>query len=271
MIPSLPEELLEKAFAQGLDERQATHQVVLEGILRRLAQTPNAKDFVLRGGLLTRHWVGKAARATQDVDLVGDFDFDIQETGNRFRPVLTQPIDDGIVIDPNFFLYKGIWLQSEFPGVRLSIRTGWGIPREVITIDVGFRDPLVPEPQWIDYPTLMGDSIRVRTVRLETMVAWKLHGLADFGIHWRPKDLADLWLITRSMQLANEDWIPAKEAAFRSRGMDPDQGRTVFDAEYWQTKSARVRWSDFRTETNLDIPESLSEVLQEVKQRIQDL
>ena len=52
-------------------------------------------------------------------------------------------------------------------------------PDQAVTVDVGFRDPLVPAAVWLDYPALPpGSPFRVRAVRPETMAAWKLHGLA---------------------------------------------------------------------------------------------
>ena len=59
--------------------RQFRHHV-LEGLLRRLADSEHRTRFVLRGGLMTRAWVG--GRSTRDLDMVGLFTFDIEGDGS---------------------------------------------------------------------------------------------------------------------------------------------------------------------------------------------
>ena len=42
-------------------------------------------------------------------------------------------------------------------------------------------DPIIPAAQWIDYPALIGEPIRIQAVRPELLVAWKLDGFFDHG------------------------------------------------------------------------------------------
>src|SRR5262249_1418621 len=85
---------------------------------------------------------------------------------------------------------------TEFPGVRLTLRAGLAEPDLAVQIDVGFRDPFVPPQEEVEYPSLAGAPFRVWCARAETMLGWKLHGLAEMGERrWRPKDLHDLLLI----------------------------------------------------------------------------
>src|SRR6478736_1679262 len=52
-----------------------TRHRLLEGVLLRLARRPDAGAFVLRGGLLLRHWFRPLSRTADDLDLVAAFPF----------------------------------------------------------------------------------------------------------------------------------------------------------------------------------------------------
>jgi Nucleotidyl transferase AbiEii toxin, Type IV TA system len=258
-------------WGRPLDETVRRH--VLEGILRRLAAVPES-GFVLRGSMLTRAWVGPGKRMVEDVDLVGVFPHDAAETGRRFRAILgTSGMDDEVGFDLPSLRIQGIWLKSAFPGVRLFVQCGMGCadggqyPFRV-QIDVGFNDPLIPPAYLFDYPLVtQGPPLRLWAVRPETAVGWKLHGLAEMGPQgWRPKDLYDLYLITRAVTLMTADLAVAIEAAFRSRGYELAAAEAVFTTPgWWDLKSARVKWADYqRGSPDLAIPNNLAAVVQEV-------
>jgi hypothetical protein len=237
---------------------------LLEGVLRRVGRLPDAGGLVLRGGLLTRAWIAPWPRPTRDLDFVGDFPFSVEETARRFTPALTLAVEDGVCIDPDRFAAQGIWLDTNFPGARLTLWLGFGAADQPLSIDVGFGDPLVPGPVWLDYPTLLPEpGARIRACRPETQAAWKLHGLAEMDTGWRPKDLADLWLITTRVPLEVDALPPAIEAAFVSRGYRIEDATGLFDRPHWATKTARVRWDAHRGR----LPE-LPGVVAEVRRRL---
>lgn len=229
------------AAARGETVAQAVRHHLLTGLITRVARTPEASAFVLRGGMLTRAWIAPHRRPTSDLDFVGDFEFSVEGTLHRLRPALEVALPDDVVIDRERVVARGIWLDSEFPGVHVELAIGLGRADQTASIDIGFRDPLVPEASWIEVA-----GTRVRAVRPETQVAWKLHCLAEMGTSWRPKDVADLWLITRRVTLEAAALPPAIAAAFESRHFTLDQARTVFEAPHWQTKTGRIRWEPYR-------------------------
>jgi hypothetical protein len=235
---------------------------LLEGVLRRVGRLASPVDFVLRGGMLARGWVGSRLRSAQDLDFVGTFSHDVEETAERFRPVLTDDVPDGVVIDAGSFRARGIWTDTDFPGVRLFLRLGLGVPDQNLSVDVGFGDPLIPPAQVFDYPSLLtGLPVRVWACRPETMVGWKLHGLAERGARWRPKDLHDLLLMTEHLPMNVADLAPAIEAAFVSRGFTVADAREVLHAPaLWAPKQAQVRWEEFRGEVTSNLTEVVAVV-----------
>ncbi|MEO8552621.1 MAG: nucleotidyl transferase AbiEii/AbiGii toxin family protein [Kofleriaceae bacterium] len=228
---------------------------VMLGVVGRLARTPARATFVLRGGLLTSLWIDPVPRPTRDLDFVGDFAFDLEATRAAFAPTLITPLDDDIVLDPASLRASGLWLDTPFPGVRLELRCGLGAVDQDLSIDVGFCDPLVP-------PTVEREvrGATIRAIRPELQLAWKLHALAEMTASWRPKDLADVALILRHVQIVDADLVAAIVAAFESRGFSRTRAVELFDAAYWPTKTSRLRWEPRQP--------SLAETLAEVHARL---
>jgi hypothetical protein len=256
--------LHEQAERRGEPLARVVRHHLLEGILRRVSRLPDSAGLVLRGGMLTRAWIAPWPRPTRDLDFVGAFPFSVEEIARRFAPALTEVVEDGVWIDAGRFAAQGIWTDTRFPGARLSLWLGLGEADQPLSVDVGFGDPLVPDPVWFDYPTLLAEpGARVRTCRPETQAAWKLHGLVEMGTGWRPKDLADLYLIASRVPLEADALPPAIEAAFVSRGYRTEDAMTLFDRPHWATKTARVRWDAHRGR----LPE-LAQTVAEVRRRL---
>jgi hypothetical protein len=220
----------------GETTQQALRHYLMRGVIERLGRS--SKDFVLRGGYLTREWIDPLPRPTDDLDFLGDFAYGIDETIERFAPALACTLDDGIRIDPAKLVARGVSLGTEFPGVHIDIAIGMERADQRLGIDIGFGDPLVPpDTSWAN---------GMRVVRPETQLAWKLHALVETAEHWRAKDLADAWLIATRVELEAAVLPDAIDAVFRSHGSSRAHACVMFDDERWTTQSARVRWASHR-------------------------
>src|SRR5258708_7630520 len=106
-----------RTAATSLD---ATRHRLLEGALLRLARRPDADEFVLRGGMLMRHWFRPTPRPADDLDLVATFPFAIEEAAQRFLPIFAdEAVADGVAFDADRARVEGIWLDTGSPGVRV--------------------------------------------------------------------------------------------------------------------------------------------------------
>lgn len=228
-----------RGAARGESAERALRHHLLEGLLRRLARGPHVDRLVVRGGLMTRAWVGR--RPTSDLDLVGVGRFDLDVTAARLQEIVDTPVDDGLRYGE--LRTHGIWLHTDWPGVRGQLTVEAEGARQSLTIDIGFGDPLVPPAVTFAYPTLLDapDAVIV-ACRPETQVAWKLHGLAEFADAFRPKDLADLWRIGAAVPLDAPLLTAAIDAAFVSRRFTRAQAVGVLELPHWRTKGARVRF-----------------------------
>lgn len=262
--------------SQSLSPETVRHRL-LEGVLARLARLPDAEHFILRGGMLMRLWFRPWPRPAGDLDLVSPDEFNVDETARRFRPLLAdQCVDDGVTFDPERFHARGIWLNTKFPGVRLFACGEVEGVEEEFTVDVTFGEPLVPRPEFHEYPLDGGETVRLWMCRPETIVGRKLHALMQMGtLHWRPKDLNDLRLLLRHVPLDFGELTGAIACSFTSRGNTVAEARAVFGpASWWGMKMSAARWRDFVEESAAEsagrtVPENLPAVVAEVAARLQ--
>jgi Nucleotidyl transferase AbiEii toxin, Type IV TA system len=214
--------------------------------------------------MLTRAWIAPLRRPARDLDYVGDFPFDVDDTARRLRPALELELPDGVRIDAARAAFRGIWLDTAFPGVRVELALGLGRADQRLSIDIGFGDPLVPPATDFALGALgaLGGlgGITARAVRPETQLAWKLHGLAEMGASWRPKDLADLWAIATRVPLDPAALPPAIAAAFESRGFAIAAAVEILYAEHWSTKTARLKWAAQPRDGVPDLAQTLADV-----------
>jgi hypothetical protein len=150
---------------------------------------------------------------------------------------------DGVTFYIDSLQIKGIWLETEFPGLRINIDAALGEYQRNIQIDIGFGDPLVLPPEWINYPTFLGDAVNLQAVRPETMVGWKIHGLVELGPRrWRPKDLYDLMLYIE-VPLDDAQLSSSIAVAFSSRNTPlQDVLEMLVAPNSWNNSKGRNQW-----------------------------
>jgi hypothetical protein len=248
-----------------------THHRLLEGVLLRLAGQPDAAMFVLRGGMLLRHWFRPLLRPAEDIDFVAAFPFSIEEAARRFLPVLADRADDGVTFDAERVHFEAIFLDTGSPGVRVFVSgTSDGIEAD-FHADITFGPPPRPAPVFGAIPTASGVVAQVWMCRPETIVGHKVQALRHLGmLSWRAKDLHDLrLLLTR---------VPMDDDALREAiaGYMADLGRTGADARamfgpsaWWSMKRSAAHWLDFvKASRGLDVPRNLADVVAEIAGRL---
>jgi hypothetical protein len=255
---------------------EVTRHRLLEGVLLRLARLADADRFILRGGMLLRHWFRPCARPAADLDVVATFPFDVEETGRRLVPLLAdQSVDDGVWFDAERFRVEGIWLNTDFPGVRVfASGEVEGIEAD-FSVDITFGEPLVPAPQPGAYPMLCSPlTAHLWMCRPETITGRKLHALKHMGVlHWRPKDLNDLRLLLDRVPMDRADLPGAIAASFTSRGNTTADARSIFSHDSWWTmKRSSARWQDFVSQSRgQEVPGNLAHVVAEVAERLEPI
>lgn len=172
-------------------------EFLLERLAVRLMGSPDlANRLVFKGGYVSLR-IYDSPRYTIDLDA-------LLRRGSLESVVATASAaaeadaSDGVW----FKLEKTVDLetQGEYGGLRLVFRTGLGErlsdlrKAQIVNLDIGKGDPVVPEPVDAETPFLLGDgTLSWRVYPIETIVAEKLHTLIVRGsASSRSKDIFDL-------------------------------------------------------------------------------
>jgi Nucleotidyl transferase AbiEii toxin, Type IV TA system len=74
LVHSVQARLKNQAQESGRPFAELLELYAIERFLHRLGRSPHRDDFVLKGALLLRHWLGADTRPTRDIDLLGPVD-----------------------------------------------------------------------------------------------------------------------------------------------------------------------------------------------------
>ena len=208
-------------------ERRGTQELltmyVLERFLARLAASPYATDFVLKGGLLLAAL--NARRPTADADLLATrLANDRQLVTARIREIaaLELPQDDGVRFLIDTATGSGIRETDVYAGVRISMEARVASAAVKLKLDVNFGDPVTPGPVLVEYPRLRAEvgAVRVLGYPIATVLAEKVTTAIDLGAaNTRVRDYADIWVLTGIHDLPYGEIRAAVEATAAHRSV----------------------------------------------------
>lgn len=220
---------------------------LLLGWLRRARGHPGTAVLMLRGSLVTRALCGPG-RPVADVDYLVQGDFDPDALARLAAEVAGRP-DESTHL--TLLRTEVIWAETAFPGVRAHLEGAelGGEPQE-FQVDFAYGDPTLQAG--VDLP-IEGVGV-VRACAPETLWAWKLHGLVEFGPgRWRAKDLYDLSLLLAHVPLDLDVLPQAVRLAFSSRNMALDELDDFCERELWGCAFSNGRkWRAFCKRYGID-------------------
>jgi hypothetical protein len=253
----------------------ATRHRLLEGVLLRLARRPDAQDFVLRGGMLLRHWFRPLPRPAEDLDLIAAFPFAVEDAAARFLGILADTaVADGVAFDVGEVRVDGIFLETGSPGVRAFATGVAGGVEADFHVDITFGPPPRPAPVVGAIPTACGEAARVWLCRPEAIVGQKVQALRHLGtLSWRPKDLEDLRLLLERLPMDDAELREAIAAYLADLGRGGEDARALFGpSSWWGMKRSSARWLDFvKSSGGPDVPRDLASVVAAVAGRLAPL
>lgn len=179
---SVQARLLNLSKAKGVPYQQIVTRYFQERLLWRLSHSGFRDNFILKGGALLYAHKEEAARPTLDLDFMGErISRDKGNLLNVFRDVYSMEDSDGVEFIEETLTTEDIAVEKKYPGVCLSILATLGTIRQVVSMDIGFGDVIVPEPVNLDYPTLLDDNseISLMAYSIETVIAEKLQTMVD--------------------------------------------------------------------------------------------
>lgn len=212
--------LLHLARERGEDFQLLLTRYASERLLHRLASSPHASRFVLKGAVLFTVWTGKPHRATRDIDLLGYGDPSVPHVRSAIIEILAVDVgDDGVVFDSSSLVVSPIREEQEYGGIRAVLGARIDSARVRIQIDVGFGDAITPGVVLVDHPALLDfPPPRLRAYPRETAIAEKLEAMVKLGLaNSRMKDFYDLVILSRMFEFDGDTLTRAIQATFTRR------------------------------------------------------
>ncbi len=257
--------LLQLARARGEDFQLVLTRYANERLLFRLASSPHAGRYVLKGASLFTLWTGKPHRATRDLDLLGFGDAGVEHVREVFTEVLVLAVpDDGVRFDLDTLSAGLIRDEQKYGGVRVEIVARVANAQVRLQIDVGFGDAVTPEATMVDFPALLDfPAPRLRAYPRETVVAEKLEAMVQLGMaNSRMKDFYDLLVLARDFDFDGGLLTRAIRATFERRKTPlPTTTPVALTMVFADDPTKKTQWSGFVRKADIDDAGSLAETI----------
>lgn len=240
-------------------ERRAFNTISLlymqERLLYRLSISEYKERFILKGGLLLFSINEFKGRPTRDIDfLAEDISNDLKNIEDAFKSICSIECEDGITYDINGISVERIKEDAEYEGVRVKINSLLGKARELIQIDIGFGDIVIPDPKEMIYPTLLDlDSPKVMVYSKESIIAEKFEAMVSLTVfNSRMKDFYDIYTMATKEEFDYETLKSAISETFNRRETNISNYAAIFKEDFITDQSRINQWKAFLKRINLN-------------------
>jgi hypothetical protein len=259
--------LLNEAKASGDSYDQVLQYFAIERFLYRLSQTEWADRLIVKGAIMLRAWGTPLGRPTRDIDFLGNID-NSPEAGERaVRECLAvEYFDDGLAFDSEIETAE-INVMDRYPGIRVVVRGNLDGGTFKLQLDIGIDDAVVPDPEWVDYPTMLDlEAPRVLAYQPVTALAEKFETIVSRGLtNSRLRDYYDLWLLPTLHTYEGAGVAAAVEATFRHRGTAiPAEVPSGLANAFFGTPANQAAWRSFLANRRVEAPSDLSDVCEAI-------
>lgn len=218
---SVQERLRNRARNEGRLYEELLVRHGLERFLHRLGESEHRADFVLKGALLLQVWTGLDARPTRDIDLLGPLRLEPE----ALREVIARCCSADVAADGWEFLggsevaIQPIRQGAAYHGLRAVFTGHLGRSRVRMQLDVGSGDEVVPPPERVVLPTLLGQPPPdLFCYSPYTSIAEKLDAIILLGMsNSRMKDYFDIALLANHLEFSGARLREAIAACCRRR------------------------------------------------------
>lgn len=237
------------------------HQLyALEGFLARLATSPHADTFVLKGGVLLAAY--GARRPTRDIDMQANaITGETEHVLILVREIAAIGLADGLVFDTGTASAESIRDEDQYSGVRVSLTATLATAKLALHVDINIGDPIWPTPRTVDLPRLLGGTISLSGYPLSMVYAEKITTAVQRGTaNTRWRDFADLYLLTSRHPVDANDLQRALAEVAVYRVAELASLAEVLDG---YAALAQTRWAAWRRKQLLEdrLPASFADVL----------
>ncbi len=265
---SVRDRLLNKARTEKLDFNLLLTRYALERMLYRLSISKQCDQFLLKGALLFDLWFDVPHRPTHDADFLGFGSAEIPHIEEIFRDICRIEVEDGIAFQPDTVKAAEIRKEANYAGVRVTLLGMLDSARCAVQIDIGFGDAVVPGPDEVHYPVILGEmpGPHLHVYPRYTVVAEKLEALTSLGmLNSRMKDYFDLWILAKHSDFDGLLLSRAVAATFERRRTEVPTGVPIgLSDEFVNDAQKGKQWQGFLRKNALD-PKPLATVVADLR------
>jgi predicted nucleotidyltransferase component of viral defense system len=218
----------------------------MERFLYRLSQSPHARQFILKGGLMLRVWNVSESRPTMDIDMLGRTSNEPNQIVRQMQEILTLAVEpDGMTFDLASIQTEPITKDADYQGIRVRCLGYLDAARVNIQIDLGFGDVVFPQPETAFLPTLLDyPAPQLLCYSRESAIAEKFDAMLKRGaLNSRMKDFYDVWLLSQQFDFDGAKLTEAIRLTFNHRGTALSEQILPFTEEFASAK--QVQWAAF--------------------------
>jgi len=225
-------------------------------MLYRLSISKQRDQFLLKGALLFDLWFDVPHRPTHDADFLGFGSAEIPHIEEIFRDICRIEVEDGIAFQPDTVKAAEIRKEANYAGIRVTLLGMLDSARCPVQIDIGFGDAVVPGPDEVHYPVILGEmpEPHLHVYPRYTVVAEKLEALTSLGmLNSRMKDYFDLWILAKHSDFDGQILSRAVAATFERRRTAVPNGVPIgLSDEFINDAQKDKQWQAFLRKNPLD-------------------
>ena len=273
---SVRQRLKNRARAENRLFNDLLQYYVLERFLYRLGKSRHSQRFVLKGGLMFSAWQGPLMRPTHDIDLSGLTSNTAKNVVTLIQDICRQSVteDDGLLFLSEGVKAVDIHETAEYNGLRVTLTAILGKARVPFQIDIGFGDPITPEPVPVQLPTLLNfPPPELRGYNRETLIAEKYQAMVYLGqINSRLKDFYDIWALAVHFTFEGPALAQAILETFRWRKTNLSLAPTALSSNFAHDVDKQKQWAAFLRQRKIeDAPVALDTVIEILNRFLQPI
>lgn len=238
-----------EASEQPLPDVDRLHAA--EGLLRRLAATPEGRGFALRGALLRRTWGGAEPGPVRVVELA--FDGTAEDVWAALQSAAMAPVPDAVRFDPHVLTVDPLPRPGNRPAVYARVAARFAEADAVeIEVDLGPTGAT----DTVAFPAVLGPTDALRRQTPAAAFAERLQALVDPArVHFAPADLLEAWHIATVAQPSPGAVALAVADAFTHRGVSAGRLRRLLGDRFGESKSSLKSWRRHERDLGQPLPE----------------
>lgn len=202
---------------------------------------------MLKGGVLL-YCIDLITRPTKDIDFLAQ---NVPNEINEIKKIIVQickiEINDGVLFDTETLTAKIIAESKKYNGIRIKLWAYIGKIKQILQIDIGFGDIIIPTSSIIEYPVLLGgDSPKIRASSIESLIAEKFESMITLSIiNSRMKDFYDIYTLSKSKSFQGKILYSAIKTTFHQRETFLSREHAIFSKNFINDKERIRDWQFF--------------------------